>query len=151
MTNPEVHQITIREVCLPFPTMARTKQKARVSTGGTAPQINLNAASAAFKGTPPAPAIVPSAQLNSQTSPEDEEHNNVSPLWSPCSQTDPITNKYCYKCLNGGFLVLCDFCPRALCTLCIKGPPVPPSAQVKFMCRACSLYIFKSNQPFYVS
>jgi hypothetical protein len=144
-------QITVLRTAsslLPFPTMVRTKANARVSTGGTAPQIDLHSASAPLERLPLDPAV---AQPNRPSSQEDNNNDDVSLLWSPCSKTDPIINQYCYKCINGGFLLLCDFCPRSLCNVCIKGPKIPASPKVKFMCIACFLYVFKGSQPYYVS
>jgi len=128
--------------------MPRTKQTAKKTTGGNAPRIHINNPLPPILVNRPS-TVIPAAPT---VSPQADDHDNVSP---PLSIPSPIFlltfYKFCYMCVNGGYLTLCDFCPRALCEVCVKTVPVPPNPKVKFVCIACHGQIFKGSQPYYVS
>jgi len=59
---------------------------------------------------------------------------------------------FCYMCLNGGALHLCDHCPQAVCHQCLPPLPDVDVSNLDFLCLACHEQTFKrSHLPYYVS
>src|SRR6266481_6530230 len=67
------------------------------------------------------------------------------------SSSSPL--KFCYMCLNGGKLHLCDHCPWAVCHQCLLPPHDLDISNLDFICLACHEVAFKAEprQPYYVS
>ena len=60
--------------------------------------------------------------------------------------------KFCYICLNGRQLHLCDHCPRAVCYDCLPPPSNLNISPLDFLCPTCHEGIFKAQDrmPYYV-
>ena len=60
--------------------------------------------------------------------------------------------KFCYICLNGGQLHLCDHCPMAVCYDCLPLPSNLDISPLDFLCPTCHEGIFKAqaHMPYYV-
>jgi hypothetical protein len=58
--------------------------------------------------------------------------------------------KNCYMCLaSGTFKMICDYCPRTLCSNCISIEDTARDERIKFLCLHCHDEAFKS-QPYIV-
>ncbi|KAF7338803.1 hypothetical protein MSAN_02202800 [Mycena sanguinolenta] len=88
--------------------MARTKQTARKSNGGSAPKYDLAAAEAAAQ----AQVVVP----------------------APPTKRQKIA--WCSGCEDGGTLIKCSLCPRYFCTECLEFP-TEVDDELVFYCPKC--------------
>src|SRR5216684_4656632 len=60
-------------------------------------------------------------------------------------------SQFCYVCLNGGDLLCCDNCPRAICVRHLVIPPNAIQPSSRFLCVACHLSAFKRPTPYMVN
>src|SRR6266481_108481 len=61
-------------------------------------------------------------------------------MWLPsflCALSSSSPPKFCYMCLNGGKLHLCDHCPWAVCHQCLPPPHYLDISTLDFVCLAC--------------
>ena len=55
-------------------------------------------------------------------------------------------------CLQGGQLIICDFCPRCVCMRCVIIPSaISFGSNTSFLCLLCHEKTFSGKEPYYVS
>src|SRR6266478_3033610 len=90
--------------------MARTTQKARKTTGGTVPRLNLSHA---------APPPLGNIQLTTKAAPSGASSATSSANSKLAQVGEALASThdgYCYICVNGGDLTECDKCSRVMCS-----------------------------------
>ncbi|KAF8125373.1 hypothetical protein EV363DRAFT_1453937 [Boletus edulis] len=140
--------------------MARTKQTAKLSSGGVAPRVRLIVRDPRDVESTPNRAITPTGlppphQQDRATLPDIALDLQVQPagLVRPCLQAlfslgaseaiQDENNDFCHMCSDGGELWGCNVCVRSVCKKCLKVPrkdyPVIQHEDVKFLCVSCHL------------
>ena len=66
-----------------------------------------------------------------------------------CCQS--VCQDYCYICINGGHVFLCDKCTRVVCSDHFTLPPQSDISSASFLCLVCHRDAFKDPQPYMVS
>ena len=129
--------------------MARTTQTARRSTGGKAPHASDQLLEIREGDQPANERAVgePAKSLDSDA----RQHNQVSTLLFPInSQAYVFFQTWCYLCLNGGTLYLCDLCPQVVCSNHIPLPEGSDIRKAVFICISCHIAAFEKATPYSV-
>ena len=128
--------------------MARTTQKARKTTGGTVPCLNLSRA---------APPPLGNIQLTTKAVPSGASSATSSANSKLAQVGEALASThdgYCYICVNGGDLTECDKCSRVMCSEHFDLPAGGAVAvrDALFICIACHLEICSNAPaPYFVS
>jgi hypothetical protein len=139
----------------PPATMPRTKASARKSTGGTSVRKSLKANSnagsigkdIAMSSPPPSPAELTKTE---------NTNCSVRHFYSFLQLIIEPSPQWCYSCVDGGLLIICDKCSRTMCyKTCLELPCLVE--QVKpyiFICPTCHNDYHRAKgrtpQPYYV-
>ena len=128
--------------------MARTTQTARRSTGGRAARVSNEVLQMGDSDQPKNER----ASSESASSVDAQEQSQVS---KPSSSIHLIGlcffQTWCYLCLNGGMLFLCDRCPHVVCSDHISLPEGSNTSGTVFICIACHIAAFEDPTPYFVS
>jgi len=132
--------------------MARTSQKARKSTGGTVPRLNLS------RAAPPLGNIQLTTKAASSAASSATSSAAPSAMPSANSKVGKALasthDGYCYICVNGGDLTECDKCSRVMCSEHFDLPAGGAVAvrDALFICIACHLEVSSGPPaPYFVS
>ena len=55
-------------------------------------------------------------------------------------------SQFCYLCLNGGQLHVCDNCPRAICHVCLPPHTDLEIGDLTFLCLICHSETFQDDK-----
>ena len=144
----------IGELCslhaLFFPPMARTTQSARKSTGGRGIRSPIGSRKVTRRNTdnknlPVVPRRAPEPICKKMDA-------DVSKLIATLFFAE-VSTQWCYSCIDGGDLMLCDVCDRAMCTTrCMEIPvPIAQCEKLCFICPSCHNTHYRKNlQPYFV-
>ncbi|KAF8122330.1 hypothetical protein EV363DRAFT_1405026 [Boletus edulis] len=117
--------------------MARTKQTAKLSSGGVAPRVRLIVRDPRDVESTPNRAITPTGL----PPPHQQDHATLPDIALDL-QVQPA-GLFCHMCSDGGELWGCNVCVRSVCKKCLKVPrkdyPVIQHEDVKFLCVSCHL------------
>ncbi|KAI1788429.1 hypothetical protein LXA43DRAFT_1091789 [Ganoderma leucocontextum] len=138
--------------------MARTKQTARVSTGGKAPRAPLKNGSSKRRKQPLRKAStkrLKTTEVEIEPEPEEERAEDAAPedvptctTWRMPKEKEPTgpinytetSDTFCYVCHNGGDLIACDECRRVMCLWHAPKIEALPKAileDLHFRCPSC--------------
>ena len=141
-----------------------------IDDGGPLSPLTSSSSPSSSPSSPLASPAAPAAQLLEQTKPkriqkksvglEGDVHYFIS--WTfPCNFCFSLSFfsflQWCYSCMDGGMLVICDLCNRAICmTRCITLPlnyeDLTSAKNLSFACPTCHNDAYrKTPRPYFVS
>jgi hypothetical protein len=125
--------------------MARTSQKARKSTGGIVPRLNLSRAAPPLGNIQLTTKATSSATSSAAPLATSSANSKLAQVGEVLASTH---DGYCYICVNGGDLTECDKCSRVMCSEHFDLPAGGAVAvrDALFICIACHLEVC-SNEP----
>ncbi|RDB30830.1 hypothetical protein Hypma_005838 [Hypsizygus marmoreus] len=109
--------------------MARTTQKARKSTGAPAPRVSLTEIELDKE----------QATRSSKRLIQKSKQSAGAMVKAAKRNKEDLHNEFCTRCKNGGSLLKCDYCSRAVCIECIT-PPAEAVNTGQFRCPHCHLH-----------